>query len=193
MKPKKIVIICGNPDAETFTGAVLDRYQAGAVAAGHEVRRFNLGEMSFDPILHKGYKEIQPLEPDLITLQEAILDCEHLVIAYPNWWCAMPALLKGLFDRFWLPGFAFNFNKETKKVEKHLTGRTARVFVLSGSHSPFKTWWNFGDYTNEIQYGILEFAGIKATVTTYGPCENVKDICYSKWMEEAESLGKHAK
>lgn len=193
METKKIVIICGNPDTETLTGSVLDHYQAGAEEAGHEVLRFNLGEMKFDPILHKGYKEIQPLEPDLVTLQEAITTCDHLVIAYPNWWTTMPALLKGLFDRMWLPGFAFNFNKTTGKVESHLEGKTARVFVMSGSHSPFKTWWKFGDYTNEIQYGILGFAGIKAQVTTYGPCDRVGDTCREKWMKEVESLGKAVK
>lgn len=193
MQTKKIVIICGNPDTESFTGSVLTQYQTAAEEAGHEVVRFNLGEMKFDPILHKGYKEIQPLEPDLITLQEAITACDHVVIGYPNWWTTMPALLKGLFDRVWLPGFAFNFNKQTRKVEKHLKGRTARVFVLSGSHSPFKTWWKFGDYTNEIQYGILEFAGIKTQVTSYGPCETVGDTCRLKWLKEVESLGKAAK
>jgi putative NADPH-quinone reductase len=149
--------------------------------------------MHFDPILHKGYKEIQQLEPDLVALQQAILEAEHLVIGYPNWWCTMPALLKGVFDRAWLPGFAFNFNKQTKKIEKHLTGKTARVFILSGSHTPFKTWWKFGDYTNEIQYGILEFAGIKTTVSTYGPCEGLDNTCHSKWLKDVESLGKHAK
>lgn len=192
MQQKKIVLICGHPDHETFTGSLLDRYQAGAEEAGHEVRRFNLGQMNFDPILHKGYKEIQHLEEDLITLQDAIRECDHLVIAYPNWWCTMPALLKGLFDRFWLPGFAFNFNKETKKIEQHLKGKTARVYVLSGSHSPFKTWWKFGDYTNEIQYGILDFAGIKAQVTTYGPCEKVNDTCRNKWMLAVEAHGRKA-
>lgn len=192
MQQKKIVLICGHPDHETFTGSLLDRYQAGAEEAGHEVRRFNLGQMNFDPILHKGYKEIQHLEEDLITLQDAIRECDHLVIAYPNWWCTMPALLKGLFDRFWLPGFAFNFNKETKKIEQHLKGKTARVYVLSGSHSPFKTWWKFGDYTNEIQYGILDFAGIKSQVTTYGPCEKVNDTCRNKWMLAVEAHGRKA-
>lgn len=193
MQLKKIVVLCGHPDKETFTGSVLDTYESAAREAGHEVVRFNLGEMNFDPILHKGYKEIQQLEPDLLTLQQAITDCDHLVIGYPNWWTTMPALLKGLFDRFWLPGFAFNFNKQTKRVESHLTGRTARVFVLSGSHSPFRTWWRYGDYTNEIQYGILEFAGIKAKVTTYGPCEHVEDKHRTNWMKEVANLGKAAK
>lgn len=190
MNPKKIVIICGHPDADTFTGSVLDHYQVAAEDAGHEVRRYNLGDLHFDPILHKGYKEIQQLEPDLAMLQDAIREAEHIVIAYPNWWCTMPALLKGLFDRIWLPGFAFNFNKETKKLEKHLVGKTARVFVLSGSHSPFKTWWQFGDFTNEIQFGILEFAGIKTQVSTYGPCEKVDEKVKEKWIKEVEALGK---
>lgn len=190
METKKIVIICGHPDTDTFTGAVLDHYQAAAEEAGHAVHRFNVSELTFDPILHKGYKEIQQLEPDLTMVQEAIQECDHLVIGYPNWWCTMPALLKGLFDRIWLPGFAFNFNKETKKLEKHLTGRTSRVFIMSGSFSPFKTWWQFGDYTNEIQYGILEFAGIKTQVSAYGPTEQVSDDKRHKWIKEVESLGR---
>lgn len=193
MQPKKIVIVCGNPDSDSFTGSVLDHYQAAAEETGHEISRFNLGEMQFDPILHHGYKEIQHLEPDLVSLQQAIRECDHLVIGYPNWWCAMPALLKGVFDRMWLPGFAFNFNKETKKIEKHLTGKTARVFILSGTHTPFKTWWQFGDFTNEIQYGILEFAGIKTQVSAYGPCEHVNDKVRTKWMKEVDNLGKQGK
>jgi len=193
MQAKKIVVLCGNPDSDSFTGAILDRYQASAEDAGHEVRRYNIGDMDFDPVLHKGYKEIQQLEPILLELQDAIRECDHLVIGYPNWWCTMPAKLKGLIDRFWLPGFAFNFNKETKRVEAHLTGKTARVYVLSGSHSPFKTWWRFGDYTNEIQYGILEFAGIKTQVTTYGPCEKVGDACRAKWIKAVEAHGKAGK
>jgi len=190
MKPKKIVIICGHPDADTFTGTALDHYQLAAEEAGHEVMRYNLGELSFDPILHKGYKEIQHLEPDLVMIQDAIRECDHLVIGYPNWWCSMPALLKGMIDRIWLPGFAFNFNKETKKTEKHLEGKTARVFVFSGTSSPLKTWWKYGDFTNEIQYGVLEFAGISAQVDVYGPCDHADDKKRSKWMKEIDVLGK---
>ena len=52
---KKIVLICGNPDHESFTGSVLDTYESAASEAGHEVA-YNLGQLKFDPILHKGYK-----------------------------------------------------------------------------------------------------------------------------------------
>lgn len=189
---KKIVILLGNPDAETFTGEVANRYQASAEEAGHEVARFNIGEMKFDPILHKGYKVIQELEPDLLRLQEAIRASDHVVIIYPNWWCTMPAILKGLFDRMWIPGFAFNFDKQTKKLIQHLKGKTGRTIVVAGTHSPFKTWWLFGDFTNEIQYGILGFAGINAAVTTFGPSEKVAEPVKERWLKQVEELGKKA-
>lgn len=186
---KNILVLLGHSDTETFTGTVATRYEEAARKAGHNVRRVNIGELQFDPILHKGYKEIQELEPDLVSLQETITWADHIFIAYPNWWCTMPAILKGLFDRMWLPGFAFNFNKETKRIERHLSGKTARVIVLSGTHSPFKTWWKFGDFTNEIQYGILGFAGIKARVSAYGPCEKVDGKCRTRWLDEIADLG----
>lgn len=190
---KKIVVLLGNGDTDSFSGAIADRYQAQAEDAGHEVARFNIGEMKFDPILHRGYKEIQALEPDLLTLQAAITEADHLMIVYPNWWCTMPAILKGLFDRMWLPGFAFNFNKETKRIEKHLTSKTARVVVVAGTHSPFMTWWNYGDYTNEIQHGILGFAGIRTAVTAFGPCEKVDDAQHEKWLAKIDKLGSQAR
>lgn len=187
---KKILVLLGNPDTDTYSGRIATAYTNAAREAGHDVERVNLGELDFDPILHKGYKEIQELEPDLIDLQNKIKQSDHIVIVYPNWWCTMPALLKGMFDRMWLPGFAFNFDKETKKVVKHLTGKTARVIVLAGTHSPFQTWWKFGDFTNEIESGILGFAGIKAKVTVYGPCDRVDNACRDKWLAAVAGMGK---
>jgi len=190
---KKILILMGNPDPATFSGAMADHYQAGAEDAEHEVQRVNISDLQFDPILHMGYKEIQNLEPDLVELQEKIRWADHLVVVYPNWWCTMPALLKGLFDRVWLPGFAFNFNKETKRLEQHLKGKTARVIIVAGTHSPFRTWWQFGDYTNEIQHGILGFAGFRTAVSAFGPCNKVTDDCKDKWLKKVEKLGKNAR
>lgn len=192
MTSKNILVLLGHPDADSFSGMIAQHYQSGAETAGHTVRRVNIGELQFDPILHKGYKEIQPLEPDLLALQETFRWADHIVIVYPNWWVTMPAILKGLFDRMWLPGFAFNFNKETKKIEQHLTGKTGRVIIVSGTHSPLQTWWKFGDYTNEIQFGILQFAGIKTKVKAYGPCEKVNESCRNTWLAEIEKMGAKA-
>ena len=69
---KKILVLLGHPDADTYSGAMATTYETAAREAGHDVTRLNIGELQFDPILHKGYKEIQPLEPDLLRVQDAI-------------------------------------------------------------------------------------------------------------------------
>ncbi len=186
---KKILVLLGNPDSESFSSKVATAYEDAARTAGHEVQRFNVNDLKFDPILHKGYKAIQPLEPDLVKIQEVWNWADHVVIVYPNWWCTMPAVLKGMFDRMFLPGFAFNFDKQTKKLIQRLKGKTARVIVLAGTHSPFMTWLKFGDFTNEIQFGILGFAGMKAKVSAFGPCDRVSEAVRQKWIAKVAGFG----
>lgn len=190
---KKILVLLGNPDSDTYSGDLASAYVTSAQNAGHEVERLDIGKMDFDPVLHRGYKEIQELEPALIDFQEKVNWADHIVIVYPNWWNTMPAKLKGLFDRAWLPGFAFNFDKQTKKLVQRLKGKTARVIIVAGTHSPFMTWWRFGDYTNEIAHGILGFAGFSTSVTAFGPTERVSDTKRSKWRDRVAQLGAQAK
>ncbi len=186
---KKIFILLGNPDKDSFSGSMADAYERAAIDAGHEVRRKNLGDVVFDPILHKGYKAIQQLEPDLVSLQEDIKWCDHFVLVYPNWWNTMPALLKGFFDRAWLPGFAFNFEKPSHKLIQRMLGKSARVVVVAGTQSPFMTWWKYGDFTNEIERGILGFAGFDVKVSAFGPCEHCSGGQRDQWMNEVKKLG----
>ena len=192
--PKKIVLLLGHPDVtQTISGDLALMYETAARGAGHAVRRFNLGEIKFDPILHKGYKVIQTLAPDLLALQEAIVWADHFVIIYPTWWCTMPALLKGLFDRMWLPGFCFNMRKHKDGSpavgwKKRMKGKTARVIVISGN-APWMIWLFFGDYTNEIKRGILWFAGFRARVTRLGPADHAPEWMLNNWRKKIWRMG----
>ena len=189
----KIFILLGHPDKETLNGALASSYENGARDGGYEVRRMNIGELSFDPILHKGYKEIQELEPDLVLAKENIKWSNHLVIFYPIWHGGPPALLKGFFDRVFLPGFAFKF-REPKILgwQKLLKGRTARIVASSGSF-PFMARIMFGDYTNEIRKNLLGFAGIKTKLTAIGPAEKISKEKFENWQNKFYKMGKRGK
>lgn len=192
MRKKKIFVLVGHPDSDSLSAEFAASYIRGAGKAGHEVRRVNLGNLSFDPILHRGYKGVQPLEPDLLKVQEDIRWCDHFVIFYPAWFSTMPALLKGLFDRIWLPGFAFQFRKEGLFKDllwrSLLRGRSARVFVLSDS-PPILARLIFGDTTNEIRKGILWFAGIRARVKKIGPVKFIAERGVERWKQRFHRWG----
>ncbi len=188
---KKILILSGHPDCISMCCQFADAYAKGARLAGHEVKRVDLGALKFDPILHQGYKVIQELEPDLKQLQADIRWCDHFVIIYPSWWSTMPALLKGMFDRMWLPGFAYKFFANGLGWTKLLKGRTATVFVTSDS-SPLFARFLFGDNVNEIRRGILWFAGFSTKVVKCGPMKKIPDNFRAKWTAKFENYGRRA-
>lgn len=189
---KRICIIMGHPSKnECFVRALADAYERGAIASGRTVERFNIGELKFDPILHEGYRVIQSLEPDLVRLQEAIRNADHLVVLYPNWWCTMPALLKGIFDRMFVPGFAFRFYKDGRAGwEKLLKGRSARIIITSDSH-PWILRLLFGDFTNELSRATLGFVGFHPVrVSIFGSIKTAHEVRLAHFLEKAERLGK---
>ncbi|MEX2013473.1 MAG: NAD(P)H-dependent oxidoreductase [Parcubacteria group bacterium] len=191
-KKKKIFILLGHPDSDSLNCTLADEYQRGAEEAGHEVCRMNIGEMQFDPILHRGYRLMQELEPDLLAFQENIRWCEHFVIFYPSWWSTMPALLKGLIDRTWLPGFAFRFTSEFSWI-KLLKGRSATMFVTSDT-IPLAQRLIFGDTTNELRKGILWFAGFSpVSVYKFGYLKHFGMWRRERMKRKVFNLGRKAK
>lgn len=185
----RIFILLGHPNQNTLSKALADTYEQAAVAAGHEVRRLNLNELTFDPVLWKGYQSVQPLEPDLSRVQENLTWCEHFVLIYPNWWGSMPALLKGMWDRMFLPRFAFSMWKNRLGWDRLLSGRSARVIILCGN-PPFVDRFMFGNYAAAIGWSILRFAGFTTRITSFGPADRASAARVSRWMHRIRSLAR---
>ncbi|PIR83314.1 NADPH:quinone reductase [Candidatus Kaiserbacteria bacterium CG10_big_fil_rev_8_21_14_0_10_56_12] len=188
----KIYLLLGHTDTETLSGAFANKYEQHAKAAGHTVRRQNIGDMRFDPVLHKGYKEIQELEPDLKTFCDDIHWADHIVIVHPTWWCSMPSLLKGLFDRAWLPHEAFLFEDHGLTWAKLLKGRTARI-ITSANMNPWIMRFMYGSPTMVLEMVILRFAGIRARSTVFGPSERVSARAKERWLRRVARLGANAR
>lgn len=187
---KKVFILVGHPDSDSFNWTLASEYQRGAEASGHEVRRMNLEEMSFDVVLRHGYRSIQELESDLQMFQENVKWCDHFMIIYPVWWSSMPAKLKGVFDRTWLPGFAFHMHKSGLGWDGLLKGKSASMIITSDSN-PFIQRLLFGDTTNELKRGMLMFAGFfPVRIHKFGNIKNADITKRFKIREKVYALGK---
>ena len=188
---KKILIINGHPDKESFCFALAESYKKGADAAGVNCKLIHLADVTFNPILHFGYRKITELEPDLTKIQQEILDANHLVFVYPTWWGTYPALLKGFIDRVFLPGFAFKYHEKGPFWDKLLKGKTARLIVTMDTPK----WYNFLVYKNaghnSMKKAVLEFCGIKPVrISAFTPIKSSTNIRRKQWLEEVEGLGK---
>ena len=188
---KNILIILGHPDGDSFCGALANRYEQAARTAGHIVKRFDLGSFKFDPILHHGYKQIQELEADLLTAQTAIIEAQHLVFIYPIWWGGIPALLKGFFDRVFLPGFAFKYRENSPLWDKLLKGRSAQCLVTLDSPVWYFRWISRMPGHNQMKRTILEFCGISPVkIYSFAPVKTSNDKQREKWLRIAEKAAR---
>lgn len=188
---RKILIINGHPDKESYCFALARAYKAGALQSGAEVREIVVADLSFNPNLQYGYRKRTELEPDLWEAREKIAWADHLVWVYPVWWGSLPAILKGFVDRVFLPGFAFRKRENSVWWDKLLTGKTARI--ISTLDQP--AWYYWLVYRqpshNAMKKLTLEFCGIKPVhITTIGPIRLSKDTYRKKWLEKIETLGR---
>lgn len=189
MKKKILVILC-HPDSSSFCGSLAQAFVDGVKQSSAEIRQIKLGELSFDPVLWNGYNQIQELEPDLIKAQELVLWSDHLVFVYPNWWGSMPALMKGFFDRVFLPGFAFKYGEGTSLPAKLLKGRTAQLLVTMDTPNWYNRWVFRRPGYNQMKRTILEFCGVKVEkITEFAPIRGSTQKQREKWIALAAEHG----
>ena len=187
---KRILVILGHPSSNSFCAAIAERYTQSALRAGHEVRQLSLGKIDFDPILREGYQQIQPLEADLRQAQADILWAEHLTLVYPIWWGGIPALLKGFFDRVFLPGFAFKYREGKAFPDKLLHGRSAHLLVTMDTPPWYYRWIYKMPGHNQMKITILEWCGIKPIkISSFGPLRGSSPEQREKWRQ---TVIKHA-
>jgi NAD(P)H dehydrogenase (quinone) len=187
---KKILIINGHPDSESYNYALVEAYKKGAIESGSEVKEIVIAALSFNPNLQYGYRKRTTLEPDLIAAMEQITWADHIVWVYPVWWGSYPAIMKGFIDRVFLPGFAFQKRENSVWWDKLLTDKTARI--ISTLDQP--AWYYWLVYrqpsNNSLKKLTLQFCGIKTVkVTNIGPIRLSKDSYRKNWLEKIEKLG----
>ncbi len=196
MSARKIIVVNGHPGAASLSKSLCGAYGVAAEAAGHEVRYHDVSNMRFDMDYGAGgYENPKPLEPDLDSFLNDLEWCDHVVMAAPLWWGAIPAKLKGLFDRVLLPGRAFD-TRNTNFVglpAPLLTGKTARVMLTSDTPALLLRLFYGNAVKKFLARQIFGFVGIKpARFTSFAPATKAGPDKAKLWLRTAEKLGARA-
>jgi putative NADPH-quinone reductase len=134
------VVHC-HPLGDSYNHALFETIVAALAARGHEVTATDLYREGFDPALsgaeRAGYYHVPYDDAAVARYTELLRRVDGFILCFPHWWFAMPAVLKGYFDRVWAPGTAFAHDLAGGRIRPLLTN--VKVFgVVTSYGSP---WW----------------------------------------------------
>lgn len=136
----KVLLVSAHPVADSYNAALCRAARDALARAGHTVDHLDLYAEGFDPVLGRaerlGYHAIPanraPVEPYVARLEAA----EALVFVFPVWCYGVPAILKGFFDRVFLPGVSFTLGADG--IARPALTHIKRVVGITSYGRP---WW----------------------------------------------------
>jgi putative NADPH-quinone reductase len=155
----RVMVTIDHPWEQSFNHEILRLVEGWLREGGHEVDILDLHQAAFDPVMHVeelavysrgGYRD-----PKVREYQQRIEQAQHLIYIFPVWWEVMPALLKGFFDKVFLPDWAFR-ERDAGPLLTHI--RTGTAITTMGAPHPLYT-----SVEPVLCKGILEFCGVQRT------------------------------
>lgn len=192
---KRVLIIQGHPDAGGghLCHALADAYADGARGAGHQVERIDVGRLDFPLLRTQGDFLEGKVPASLAFAQAALTAADHVVIVFPLWLGAMPAVLKGFLEQVLRPGFAFAYGENGSGPAPLLKGRTGRIVVTMGMPSLFFRLWFLSAGAMVLKRNILQFVGISPTrLSVLGNVEGAGEAQHAAWLAQMRALGREA-
>ncbi len=137
---KALVVFC-HPCEDSYNAAIGETVHRALKQAGHEVQFLDLYKEGFDPVMsaheRRLYHERGKNETAIRDRVDQILWSEMLVFVYPTWWYGLPAMLKGWFDRVWIPHVAFEVPDENHPIRSKMR-HVRKIAIITTCGAP---WW----------------------------------------------------
>ena len=119
----RAMVVFAHPCEESFSAALHGVVVDTLRGRGWEVDDCDLHAEGFSPVLtaaeRRGYHEVGPNTAPVQAYVDRLRAAQALVLVFPVWNFGYPAMLKGFFDRVFLPGVAFRL--EDGQVRPNLT------------------------------------------------------------------------
>jgi len=138
----RVLVLYAHPNPESFGAALHETVVARLRQAGHEVDDCDLYAENFDAVLSRGervgYHDLAGNTLGVAAYVERVRAADALVLCFPVWNFGYPAILKGFFDRVFLPGVSFKL--VDGKVRPNLWNIRKLVAVTSYGGTRFRAW-----------------------------------------------------
>ena len=164
-----VMVLHAHPVETSYNRALCNAVLDTLRANGHEPDLVDLYAEGFDPVLSREERVRYHDIPDNITpairpYVDRLMAAEAIVLVFPVWNYGFPAILKGYFDRVFLPGVAFVLEggdtPDTGTLKSNLTHIKKVAFVTSYGGDRLRTWL-MGDPPRRIakRWGWVTFGG----------------------------------
>lgn len=133
----RALVLFAHPCPESFSAALHVRVVEALTGRGWEVDDCDLNAEGFSPVLteaeRRGYHDEATNRAPVQAYVDRLLAAQALILVFPVWNFGYPAILKGFFDRVFLPGLSFRL--EAGRVMPNLTHieRFAAVTTYGGT------------------------------------------------------------
>ena len=128
----RVLVLFAHPVETSFQAALHRATVAALHEAGHEVDDCDLYAENFNPVLSRqerlDYHDEAICRKPVESYVERLRAAEALVFNFPVWNFGYPAILKGFFDRVFLPGVSFTLKdgKVWPNLDQHPQARRGR-------------------------------------------------------------------
>jgi putative NADPH-quinone reductase len=133
----KILVLYAHPVETSFNAGLHRMIVERLTGAGHAVDDCDLYAENFDPRLTRaerlGYHDERGAGDPAALYVERLLRADALVLSFPVWNFGYPAILKGFFDRVFLPGVSFKLVNGKVQPSLHNIRKLAAVTTYGGS------------------------------------------------------------
>jgi NAD(P)H dehydrogenase (quinone) len=106
----RVLVLYANPVKTSFGAALHQQVLEALRRGGRQIDDCDLYEEAFDPVLspseRAAYADKSANRAGVASYAERLLAAEALILIYPVWNEGFPAILKGFFDRVFIPGVA---------------------------------------------------------------------------------------
>ena len=141
MAEKRTLIVLAHPLGDSYCAALAATVRETLIERGHEVDLIDLYADDFDPRL-SAEERAAYFEPDydaspVADYARRLRAASHLVFVFPQWWGNCPAILKGFFDRVFVPGVAYDLGARAGEFIPRLDNVKKLWVVMTAGSS----WW----------------------------------------------------